>query len=181
MSSLSFIKGIKRSSSSLLILLLLLSTKANAQTVELSDAIGVLSKKLTVRKLERAIGEPDSIYDNSNPYGKNAAYYKWIYDELGATFWYSTNRGDKSTRKSNLWHLELWPNTNLKINGFEINELDSANVRANFGNPAGVSFYNNETLFNFDFRKGKQGTLLRFRWNLDGSLRKIEVFLVNYI
>jgi hypothetical protein len=96
---------LQKPSNSILVILLLSSLigttpVAKAQTVQLSDGVGVLSKKLTVRKLERAIGKPDSIYDNSNPYGKNAAYYKLIYNELGVTFWYSANRGSKSIKQS---------------------------------------------------------------------------------
>jgi hypothetical protein len=73
------------------------------------------------------------------------------------------------------------PNTTLQLDGFELKDLDTASVRANYGNPNSVSFYSDEILFNYDFRIGKQGTLIRFRWNLDGSVRKIEVFLVNFI
>ncbi len=181
MNLLSAIQKVLNPSNAIIIILLLSSTWTNAQTVQLSGGVGVLSKKLTVSKLERAIGQPDSIYDNSKPYGKNAAYYKLIYNELGVTFWYSTNRGSRSVRGSSLGHIELLPNTTLQLDGFELKDLDTASVRANYGNPNSVSFYQHETLFNYDFRKGKRGTLLRFRWNLDGSLRKIEVFLVNYI
>lgn len=181
MKSLSSITKVSKLSNASLVILLLFSTMVDAQTVQLSNGVGVLSKNLTVRKLERAIGQPDSIYDNSNPYGKNAAYYKLIYNELGATFWYSTNRGSKSARKSSLWYIELCPTSTFLINGNKLSELDSASVRTDFGNPKNVSFYRDESLFNYDYRKGKRGTMLWFRWNLDGSLRKIEVFLVNYI
>ena len=149
--------------------------QAYSQSLRLTPDLGEITSKVKSKKIIKTFGKPDSIIDNSNPPGKNWQHYQLVYNQSGVTFWITPRLIKESVKKSNLSRIEIYPNSKILFNNQIVNELDSSRVTNLYGKPKHKSFYPNEIIFSYEFATNEYHSEVRFRWERNGTLQRIEI------